>query len=105
MFGSVVSTTVTFTLQVSVLPAASVAVIVTAVTPSPIVVPAVGDCVIVGDPVQLSVAVTLPVRSGIVAWQDALALILLGVGAQTVMFGSVVSTTVTSKLQVSSLSA
>ena len=57
------------------MPAASVTVIVTAVTPVPTIVPAVGDWVIIREAVavQLSVAVTPVVKFGTDAWQFALA--------------------------------
>ena len=51
------STTVRFAVHVAVLPAPSVAVSVTAVTPRPMTVPAAGLCVTVTEP-QLSLAVT-----------------------------------------------
>ena len=53
------------------MPAASVTVNVTVVTPDPTNVPAVGDCVITSEAatVQLSVAVTPVVKFGTAAWQ------------------------------------
>jgi hypothetical protein len=71
MTGSVSSVTVKSAEQVSVLPASSVTVIVTEVTPRPTVVPAVGDCVIVSVVSQLSEAVTPDVKSGTVASHEA----------------------------------
>ena len=54
-------------MQVAVLPDPSVAVNVIVVVPSPKVAPAAGDWVTRGEPVQLSVTVAEPVRSGVVA--------------------------------------
>ena len=62
MVGAVASTTVWFTVQVAVFPEPSVAVKVIVVVPNPKVAPEAGLCVIVGLPVQLSVAVTDPVK-------------------------------------------
>ena len=75
MVGLVLSETVKFAVHVLKFPAASVTVIVTVVTPVDTSVPAAGDCVITseGVAVQLSVAVTLAVKSGTAAWQEALA--------------------------------
>ena len=64
--GAVLSTTVWFTVQVAVFPEPSVAVNVIVVVPKPKVAPEEGDCVIVGEAVQLSVAVTEPVKFGAV---------------------------------------
>jgi hypothetical protein len=66
MVGAVLSITVWFTVHVAVLPEPSVAVNVIVVVPKPSVDPAAGLCVIVGEPVQLSVAVTEPVKLGAV---------------------------------------
>ena len=93
--GSVTSTTLIFTVHWSVLPEPSVAVKVIVVVPKPKVEPTAGDCVIVGEPVQLSVAVTAPVKLGAVPWQEPLPTILIG-DAQTVITGSVTSLTTTS---------
>jgi hypothetical protein len=75
--GAVVSTTVIVALQVELLPAASVTVIVTVIVtvfaPNEATAPANGDCVIVSDELQLSVATTPPVRSGITEAQLAAA--------------------------------
>ena len=75
--GTVVSTTVSVALQVELLPAASVTVIVTVIVtvfaPNEATAPANGDCVIVSDELQLSVATTPPVRSGITEAQLAAA--------------------------------
>ena len=98
--GAVASTTVWFTVQVAVFPLPSVAVSVIVVVPKPNVAPATGLCVIVGEAVQLSVAVTPPVKSGADAWQDPLAVMLAGVEAQAVITGSVSSTTVWLTVQV-----
>ncbi len=75
MVGLVLSVTVKLAEQVMKFPAASVTVIVTVVTPIDTSVPAAGDCVITseGVAVQLSVAVTLAVKSGTEAWHEALA--------------------------------
>ena len=69
--GAVASLTVNVLVHVLELPAASVTVIVTVVTPVPTSVPAVGDCVITSEAaaVQLSVAVTPVVKFGTAAWQ------------------------------------
>ncbi len=92
MLGAVVSTTVTVAVHVELLPAASVAVIVTTVGPNAATVPAAGDCVSV-TALQLSFADTPPVRSGIVEAQFALAS-KVWLAAQVVMNGAVVSATV-----------
>ncbi len=75
MVGLVLSVTVKLAEQVLKFPAASVTVIVTVDIPVDTSVPAAGDCVITseGVAVQLSVAVTLAVKLGTAAWQDALA--------------------------------
>jgi hypothetical protein len=106
MFGAVTSATVKVVVQVFSLSAASVTLIVTFVTPVPTSVPAAGDCVITRSSaaVQLSVAVTLPVKSGTAAWQLPFASALCA-GAHTVMFGAVTSATVKVVVQVFSLSA
>ena len=69
--GGVLSVTVNVVEQVEVFKAASLTVIVTVVTPVPTIVPAVGDCVITNElgAVQLSEAVTPPIKSGTTAWQ------------------------------------
>ena len=74
--GAVASLTVKVLVQVLELPAASVTVIVTVVTPVPTSVPAVGDWVIISEAaaVQLSVAVTPVTKLGTAAWQLAPAL-------------------------------
>ena len=61
--------------QVVKFPVASVTVIVTVVAPVVTGVPAAGDCVMISAfvAVQLSVAVTSEVKSGRVAWHEALA--------------------------------
>jgi hypothetical protein len=61
--GTVVSTPVKLVVQVVVLPAASATVIVTEVAPRPTIEPAAGACV-TEVTAQLSVAVTVPVKSG-----------------------------------------
>ena len=94
IIGAVLSITVWFTVHVAVLPEPSVAVNVMVVVPKPNVAPDAGLCVMVGDPVQLSVAVTLPVKFGAVPVHEALAVMLLGVLAHTVMVGAVLSITV-----------
>ena len=94
MVGAESSTTVWFTVHVAVLPDPSVAVNVIVVVPRPSVAPAAGDCVMSGEPVQLSVAVTDPVRSGAEAVQLPLAVRFAGVEAHTVMLGAESSTTV-----------
>ena len=75
MTGGVFSITVKLVVQFAELLAASVTVMIIVVTPVETRVPAIGDCVIVkaDDAVQLSVAVTLAVKSGTIAWQLALA--------------------------------
>ena len=81
MVGAVASLTVKVLEQVLKLPAASVTVIVTVVTPVPTTVPSAGDCVITSDPdgVQLSVAVTAEVKLGTGAWHTATLLLELAV--------------------------
>jgi hypothetical protein len=93
MAGAVVSTTVIVALQVELLPAASVTVIVTAFAPNEATAPANGDCVIVSDELQLSVATTPPVRSGITEAQLAAAS-SVWFAAHVAMAGAVVSFTV-----------
>jgi hypothetical protein len=93
MAGAVVSTTVIVALQVELLPAASVTVIVTVVTPRLATLPASGDCVIVKDGLQLSLASTPPVKSGSGAAQPAPASTVCA-AAQAVIAGAVVSLTV-----------
>jgi len=75
MDGAVLSVTVKLLVHVTELLAASLTVIVTLVTPVETRVPATGDCVMViaGAGVQLSVVVTLAVKSGTAAWQEAFA--------------------------------
>ena len=74
--GAVLSVTVNVFVHVLKLPAASVTVIVTVVTPFVTTVPAAGDWVIASEPaaVQLSVAVTPLIKLGTVAEQLALVL-------------------------------
>jgi len=91
--GAVVSTTVKVVVQVELLPAASVTVIVTVVTPRLAVLPASGTCVIVKDGLQLSEALTPPVKSGNGAAHPAPASTVCA-GAQAVIAGAVVSLTV-----------
>ena len=65
------------------------------VTPVETKVPAAGDCVMLSaeTAVQLSVALTLAVKSGTAAWHVALALADLA-GAQLTITGAVLSGTV-----------
>ena len=91
--GAVVSVTVNVAVQVALLPAASVTVIVTVFAPKLAVLPASGDCVIVRDELQLSVATTPPVRSGITEAQLAAAS-SVWFAAHVAMAGAVVSLTV-----------
>jgi hypothetical protein len=93
MLGAVVSTTVKVVVQVELLPAASVTVIVTVVTPRLAALPASGDCVTVKDGLQLSLASTPPVKSGSGAAQPAPASTVCA-AAQAVIAGAVVSLTV-----------
>ena len=97
--GAVVSTTVKVVVQVELLPAASVTVIVTVVTPRLAVLPASGNCVIVKDGLQLSEALTPPVKSGNGAAHPAPASTVCA-GAQAVIAGAVVSLTVNEAVQV-----
>ncbi len=78
MVGAVLSVTVKVLVQVVGLPAASFTVMVTVVAPVDTSVPDAGDCVMtrLAAVVQLSVAVTLPVKSGTAAWQLPFALAL-----------------------------
>ena len=99
MAGAVVSTTVIVALHVELLPAASVTVIVTVVTPRLATLPASGDCVIVKDGLQLSLASTPPVRSGITEAQLAAAS-SVWFAAHVAMAGAVVSFTVNTAVQV-----
>lgn len=73
--GLIASMTVTVRVQVAVLPALSVAVITTVVTPEPKVVPGATDCEIAIS-VQLSVASTSVVRSGMVAQLESAVIVL-----------------------------
>ena len=93
MLGAVVSTTVIVALHVELLPAASVTVITTAFAPNEATELASGDCVIVRDELQLSVATTPPVRSGITEAQLAAAS-SVWFAAHVAMAGAVVSLTV-----------
>ena len=102
--GAVVSTTVKVTRQVEVLPAASVAVIVTTLAPRVAVEPLAGDCVIVGETVQLSVATTVPVKSGSSAVQFEVAVPCWS-AAHAVIVGAVVSATVSDVVQSAELPA
>src|SRR6266511_1221136 len=93
--------------QVVALPATSLTVIVTVVVvPSATAVPAAGLCVMVNAPAvaQFSVATPSLVRSGIWPAQAPSALTLRLAG-QVVITGAVVSTTVTSAVQVVALPA
>ena len=65
------------------------------VVPKPTTLPASGLWVMVNAllAVQLSLAVTLPVKSGTLPWQLPLALLVCG-GAQLLIVGAVVSLTV-----------
>ena len=91
--GAVVSTTLKLVVHCELLPAASVTVMVMVVEPSAAVAPAKGDCVIVSDELQLSVATTPPVRSGITEAQLAAAS-SVWFAAHVAMAGAVVSFTV-----------
>jgi hypothetical protein len=95
--GTRMSRTVKFATQVAVLPAASVTVMVTGCTPGASNDPATGDCVRVVA--QSSVATTEERKSGKLATQFVLALAMKS-GAQSVITGAVVSTTVTTTTQV-----
>jgi hypothetical protein len=99
MLGAVVSTTVIVALHVELLPAASVTVITTAFAPNEATELASGDCVIVRDELQLSVATTPPVRSGITEAQFAAAS-SVWFAAHVAMAGAVVSFTVNEAVQV-----
>ena len=59
--GFVLSDTTTSKLQFAVFDAPSVAVKTIFVVPTPTIVPAIGDCVTLGEAVQLSAAVAKPV--------------------------------------------
>jgi hypothetical protein len=91
--GGVLSETVNVVEQVLLLFAASVAVIVTVVTPKPTETPASGDWVIVTVPLQLSVATVPEVKLGTRAEQVAPAEAVCA-GAQVVITGGVLSETV-----------
>jgi hypothetical protein len=93
MLGAVVSTTVRLVVHWAWLPAASATVMVIVVEPVLAVEPAAGDCVIVNEDVQLSLATTVAVKSGTSAVQLAPADSVCA-GAQVVMSGAVVSLTV-----------
>src|ERR1051326_5701500 len=85
--GGVVSLTVKVVVHVEELFDASVTVMVIRFGPEPSSVPATGDCVTV-TPLQLSLATTLPVKSGTAAWHELLAGADCG-GAQVVITGGV----------------
>jgi len=102
--GAVVSTALTVALQVEVLPAASVTVKVTVWLPRASEAPAAGDCVIVGEAVQLSETERLLRKSGRIAAQPA-ATSTLVVGTQAAIVGAVVSSTVMVAVQVELLPA
>ena len=93
--GAVLSVTVKATMQLVLLPAASVTVTVMLVTPVPTSVPAAGLCVFTKEPaaVQLSVAGVRPVTSGTCARQLLLANADCA-GAHDVITGAVWSVTV-----------
>jgi len=97
--GAVVSTALTVVLHVEVLPAASVTVKVTVWLPRGSEAPAAGDCVIVGDAVQLSETERLLRKSGRIAAQPA-ATSTSVVGTQLAIVGAVVSSTVMVAVQV-----
>jgi len=99
--GATLSNTVYVVVQVELLLAASVTVIVTVVIPIPTVEPTAGDCVITRDPVavQLSLAVTVPVKFGTVDVQAALVKPVCG-AAQVIIVGLMLSVTVNVLLQV-----
>ena len=99
--GAVASLTVKVLVQLLELPAASVTVIVTVVTPVPTSVPADGNCVIASEaaPVQLSVAVTPVTKLGTAAWQLAPAL-AVRLDPQDDIVGAVTSLTVKVLVQV-----
>src|SRR4051812_37744020 len=91
--GGSASITVSMVMELLLLPAASVAVTFTEVTPTGTKVPAAGDCVstIRFAGLQLSDTVTLGKRLGTSAWQCALAGIVSDAGLRTV--GGTVSVT------------
>jgi hypothetical protein len=97
MVGAVVSTTVIVAVQVVLLPAASVAVIVTVFAPNAATAPAAGDWVTVTLP-QLSFATTPAVTSGISAAQLAPAS-TVWFAAHVAMTGAVASLTVNVAVQ------
>src|SRR5438045_2802584 len=81
-------------------------VMVTVVLPRPTIVPAAGDWLMVSDAdgVQLSLAVTSPVRLGKAIWLAPLA-DCVRFGAQAVIVGACASSTVTVKAQDDALPA
>ena len=99
MLGAVESATVRLVEHCAVLPAASATVMVTVVEPRFAVEPANGDCVIVSDELQLSVAITPAVRSGITEAQLAAAS-SVWFAAHVAMAGAVVSLTVNEAVHV-----
>jgi hypothetical protein len=104
MPGAVVSTTSNVLEHVVVLPAASATTMVIAVEPRLAVEPASGDCVMVRDELQLSLATTVAVKSGTKAVHDAPAGTVCA-GAQVAMVGAVVSTPVKVVVQLAVLPA
>ena len=102
--GGVLSDTVNVVEQVAELLAASFTVITTVVVPRPAVDPAAGTCVKTSEPagVQLSVAITPPVKTGRVAWQLPSANAVWG-AAQVVITGGILSDTVKVAEQVDEL--
>ena len=93
--------TVNVVVHVEELLDASIAVSVIVCGPKPTSVPAVGDCVIV-TPLQLSVATTLVTKFGTAAWHELFADADCG-GAQVVITGGVVSSTVNVVVHVAEL--
>ena len=101
IIGAVLSNTVNVVVQVTLLFDVSFTVMVTIVFPNATNVPTTGDCVIINPavPVQLSVATTVLVKSGIVSIQLAFVKPVCA-GAQVVIIGAVLSLNKTLKLQV-----
>jgi hypothetical protein len=100
----VVSSTVKPTGQLLVLPALSTTVMVIVDPPRGAIEPAGGDCVMIKLLSQVSAVTTKAVTSGTTPWQLAEAFTVCS-GAQVVMIGAVVSTTVKRTVQVSAFPA
>src|SRR5688572_27620135 len=83
MTGGVLSATVKVVVQVPIWPAGSTAWTVTVCTPGPRRVPAAGVCVTVDGPLQLSITIAAPAKSGTAAFPSASTSAFAGAGQVT----------------------